>query len=477
MGVNRLESNLTTLGALALALLAVTAAPAAAQDLLWTRQIGTAELDWGIGVAADHAGNTYIIGDTRGSLGGPSAGAGDIFLSRYDASGAVLWTRQLGTSRNDYAGGVAVDSTGGVYITGTTRSLGGPGRGSSDVFLARFSASGTLLWLRQIGTSQPEAARAVAVDSEDNAYITGQTTGDFGGPSAGGNDAFLAKFNASGGLLWTSQTGTPMFEDAFGVAVDSDGNAYISGQTWGSLGAQNAGEFDAFLVKFGAQGDLLWKRQAGTISHEHGYSVAVDSAGNAYMAGATGGDLGGPSAGQWDVFLAKYSPSGTLLRMHQFGTGFSEIGYGLALDSEDSAYITGSYGIHNVRDQDVFLSKIDVSGELLWTRRIRSNADDIGTGVTVDGAGNAYVIGRTEGGIGGPSMGSWDVFLAKYSCYADCDQTTGVGVLDIFDFLCFQNSFISGEPDACDCDVSTGAGVCDMLDFVCFQNAFVAGCP
>jgi plastocyanin len=63
------------------------------------------------------------------------------------------------------------------------------------------------------------------------------------------------------------------------------------------------------------------------------------------------------------------------------------------------------------------------------------------------------------------------------SCYADCDQSTGAGTLDIFDFLCFQNSFVSGEPYACDCDTSTGPGVCDIFDFLCFQNAFVGGCP
>jgi len=66
---------------------------------------------------------------------------------------------------------------------------------------------------------------------------------------------------------------------------------------------------------------------------------------------------------------------------------------------------------------------------------------------------------------------------SPWPCYADCDQSTGVGVLDLFDFLCFQNSFVNSEPYACDCDTSTGNGVCDIFDFLCIQNAFVSGCP
>ena len=89
------------------------------------------------------------------------------------------------------------------------------------------------------------------------------------------------------------------------------------------------------------------------------------------------------------------------------------------------------------------------------------------------------VAGYTRGSLGGPNAGNWDVFLARYSevsCYADCDESTGVGVLDMRDFLCFQNSFVNGERYACDCDKSTGLLVCDIFDFLCFQNAFVNGC-
>ena len=95
-----------------------------------------------------------------------------------------------------------------------------------------------------------------------------------------------------------------------------------------------------------------------------------------------------------------------------------------------------------------------------------------------DGVGDLAVgaPGDDDGGSGRGAV--WVLFLdGVTSCYADCDKSTGNGVLDVFDFLCFQNSFVNSEPYACDCDTSTGAGVCDVFDFLCFQDAFVGGCP
>ena len=341
----------------------------------------------------------------------------------------LLWTRQIGTSGRDIGHSVAVDSAGNAYITGWTYgSLGGPNVGGDDVFLIKFGASGTLLWTRQLGTSEFEWGYSVAVDSAGNAYITGHTGGSLGGPNAGGLDYFLAKYDASGVLLWTHQAGTSASEQSNGVAVDSAGNAYVTGRTFGSLGGHNVGGEDAFVAKYDTSGTLLWTRQFGTSQYDCAWGVAVDGAGNAYITGETAGSLGGLNAGFTDAFLAKY----------------------------------------------------DASGTLLWTRQFGTSARDYAWCVAVDSAGSAYISGNTLGSLGGPNAGDYDAFLIKYgdaSCYADCDTSTGNGVLDMLDFLCFQNSFVNSEPYACDCDTSTGSLVCDIFDFLCFQNAFVAGCP
>ena len=118
----------------------------------------------------------------------------------------------------------------------------------------------------------------------------------------------------------------------------------------------------------------------------------------------------------------------------------------------------------------------------VWITQFGTSESEGGSALAVDCGGSVMIAGWTGGSLGGPNPnpGSSDAWLARYTigvCYADCDQSTGPGVLDIFDFLCFQNSFVLGETYACDCDTSTGNGVCDVFDFLCFQNVFVGGCP
>jgi len=149
----------------------------------------------------------------------------------------------------------------------------------------------------------------VAVDAIGNAYISGFTRASLGGAHFGAFDAFLLKYDGLGSLLWSQQIGSSGMDDAYSVALDASGNAYICGSTAGSLGAPNAGGRDAFLMKYGSWGSLLWSQQIGTSRMDEAHSVAVDAFGNAYISGYTTGSLGGPNAGGSDAFLAKYDSS------------------------------------------------------------------------------------------------------------------------------------------------------------------------
>ncbi|MCX7428000.1 MAG: SBBP repeat-containing protein [Planctomycetia bacterium] len=169
-------------------------------------------------------------------------------------------------------------------------------------------------WSRQIGTSSSDDSHSVAVDGDHNVYIAGWTGGSLGGPSVGNHDAFVTKFDSSGNLLWCNQIGTPDYDYGSAVAVDGDGNAYISGRTTGSLGGPNAGDYDAFLEKYDSSGNLSWSSQIGTAKYDAAYGVAVDRTGNAYVSVTTGGSLTEPNAGSFDVYLVKYDSSGHLGR-------------------------------------------------------------------------------------------------------------------------------------------------------------------
>jgi hypothetical protein len=403
-------------------LLACLAAYAAESpyELAWVRQLGTSDYDHSNSVAVDTYGNAFISGWTTGGLEGQNAGSGDAFLAKYDSSGSLLWTRQLGTSSNDHSQSVAVDAYGNAFISGYTEgSLGGPNAGDRDAFLSKYDSSGSLLWTRQLGTAVYEESAEVAVDASGNAYICGPTFGILGDSSAGSRDAFLVKYDPSGSILWTRQFGTSSEDGGQSVVVDAYGNIYVSGWTEGNLDGSNAGAWDAFLAKFDSSGSLLWKRQIGTSSVDYSESVAVDASGNAYISGYTEGSLGGPNAGGPDAFLAKYDSSGSLLWTRQIGTSDYDHSLSVAVDASGSAYIfggtDGSIGGPNAGYRDSFLAKYNSSGSLLWTSQIGTSNEDYSTSVAVEASGSVYASGYTEGSLGGPNAGGYDAFLVKYS--------------------------------------------------------------
>jgi len=156
-------------------------------------------------------------------------------------------------------------------------------------------------------------ANGVATDSSGNVYVTGDTYGGLdGNTNAGYNDLFVVKYNSSGTKQWTKQLGTSSTDLANGVATDSSGNVYVTGYTYGGLdGNTNAGEYDLFVVKYNSSGTKQWTKQLGTYGHELAYGVATDSSGNVYVAGYTYGGLdGNTSAGNRDLFVVKYNSDG-----------------------------------------------------------------------------------------------------------------------------------------------------------------------
>ena len=207
-----------------------------------SHQLGTSSYDLATGVATDSSGNVYVTGYTLGGLDGTNAGIYDLFVVKYSDNGTKDWTKQLGTSSNDVANGVATDSSGNVYVTGYTRGgLDGTNAGSNDLFVVKYYDNGTKDWTKQLGTSSNDVANGVATDSSGNVYLTGYTLGGLDGTNAGSNDLFVVKYYDNGTKDWTKQLGTSSNDVANGVATDSSGNVYLTGYTQGGLDGTNAG--------------------------------------------------------------------------------------------------------------------------------------------------------------------------------------------------------------------------------------------
>jgi hypothetical protein len=353
---------------------------AAAQDPLWVRQFGTTGSDQAFAVAVDASGNVYVTGFTNGTFAGEtSAGLEDAFVRKYDASGGVVWTRQFGTTGYDEAFGVAVDASGNVYVTGfTTGTFAGQiSAGGDDAFLRKYDASGNVVWTRQFGTPAGERAFGVVVDASMNAYVVGYTESALGGPFSGGNsDAFVRKFDSGGNVLWTRQFGGAGTTTAYGVAIDGSGNVYVGGRTAVTVTVDcppcTRLVTEGFVRKYDSGGNSLWSREFGTVVTQ----------------------------GQFTV---------------------SSLARGVAVDASGNAYAVGTVlggaleGQTGAGLDDAVLRKYDPSGNVLWTRQFGTAADDVGFGVAVDPSGNAVVSGITQGTFAGQAAaGVEDAFVRMY---------------------------------------------------------------
>lgn len=261
--------------------------------------------------------------------------------------GTSAWTRQFGTRRADEAQAVALDGSGNAYVVGWTFGTlpGQAPAGTVDAFVRKVDSKGNELWTRQFGSWDSDFARSVAVGPSGDAYVVGETEGTLPAQhSSGGRDAFIRRYDRDGTVRWTRQFGGPGGDGATGVAVDAAGDAYVVGTTAASLPGQTwAGDYDAFIRKYDVTGDELWTRQFGSPADDYGVAVGLDRLGNPTVVGSTDGTLPGEtSAGGTEAFLRRFDPTGTPLWTHQFGTGSADEGWGVAIDQTGNTYVVGT---------------------------------------------------------------------------------------------------------------------------------------
>ena len=379
----------------------------------------------GNAITVDSSGNVYIVGITNENLGAPPAGWDDIFLAKYDQSGVRQWVKQKGTPGQDWPNAVATDSSGNVFIAGSTNgSLDGKtNAGGGDIFLMKYNSAGDWQWTKLRGTSGNDYARGIAVDPSGNIYLSGTAaSGLDGNPNTGAwGNLFLMKYNSAGGWQWTKELGTTggPFVGGYGVVVDASGEVYVSGATDGNIFGTSLGGVDYLLVKYGSDGKLLWGTQEGTSAGEEPFGMAIDkSSGSVYLAGYTSYT---GLYGSEDIFLVKYDLSGNRLWSKELGTDTSDIAFAAAVGESGNIYIAGytngNLGGTNSGPPDLFLAKFTpASGEVEWIRQLGTAEFDLSTGVAYDPvSGLIYMTGLTEGGLDGADPAHGDYFLVKYN--------------------------------------------------------------
>jgi hypothetical protein len=393
----------------------------------WTRQLGTAAHDEPLAVKTDGAGNVLLTGYTAGGLEGNTlTGIVDAFAVKLAPSGARLWTRQIGAaSAFTYGYGVGADTAGNVYVAGHTNGTlpGNTSSGTYDLFLTKLDPAGNVLWTQQHGTTLAVQVAGLAVDGDGNAFVVGWTQGSLDGQTnAGAEDVFVVKYDTTGARLWTRMFGSPATDYATSIALDATGHILVAGYTRGSIdGNGNAGIDDLFVLKLASDGTLLWARQLGSAAMDQAWGVATDLAQNVYAAGWTRGSLDGQTShGGQDIVVVKWDTSGTKQWTQQLGTAADDWATGISVDANGDLYVVGGTqgpldGGSNTGATQLYVAKL-VSGVVRWVFQEGSQpfGYDLAETVTTDGSGNVFATGITNGGLdGNTSAGDYDAFVVK----------------------------------------------------------------
>ena len=415
-------------------------------------------------VDKDSAGNTYVMGKffrhfTIGATTLDSKGYGSgVFVAKFNASGKVVWAAK-GVSTFVNSRALALDSAGNVYITGNFNGkelvLGGNilknSSTNADLFVAKLNSNGTWAWAAQSSGTALELGGGVAVDSSGNTFVSGSFThtssdsAQIGATklhSAGHHDLFVAKLDSAGKWLWAKSAGGLNGEHGYDLAVDSAGNAVVTGTytgsaKFGSLSLTGDKSSDIFVAMIDDAGAWKWVTSAGSSINDYGVSIVLDSADNAHVTGRHGNGAkfgasislktAGSSPSNSDTFVAKIDKTGKWLWAATGGSAGKDEPHDVDLDKAGNVYIsgffsaTGTYGATTLTSKgpaDALVAKLDSTGKWVWARSVGGAKDDSAHGVAVHGAGASIMVGgafdeaATFGATSLTSRGRYDAFLA-----------------------------------------------------------------
>jgi hypothetical protein len=360
----------------------------ASGNFLWAKRIGGNSWDDGSGVSLDAAGNIYITGHFSGTADFDpgtgtanltSAGDYDMFVCKLDAFGNFIWAKRIGNSNGDYSWSIVLDAMSNVYITGqffgTVDFNPGPGTlnmtavGGYDFFICKLDAAGNFVWAKSLGGLNPDVAYSIAVDASGNVFATGGFNGTvdfdpsasvFNLSSAGSEDVFILKLDATGNFIWAKSFGGINFDSANSMTVDALGNIYTIGSFEGtadfdpSSGVStitSSGFYDVFVCKLNSVGNFIWAKNSEGVGYEDAFAINTDVNGNVVFSGCFSSAV-------------DFNPGGGVFNLIPAGT------------------------------QDIFISMLDNAGNFLWAKDLKGSSN-VGCGISilVDAANNIYTTG------------------------------------------------------------------------------------
>ncbi len=455
---------------------------AQAPNWAWAKSAGGIDNDQSNSIAIDAAGNTYITGSfasTTITFGGTtltnngSNSTNDVFIAKYDANGNVIWAKSAGGIDYDDVESIATDLAGNIYIIGGFRSptitFGTTtlsNIGTANVFVVKFDSNGNVIWAKSAnGTLNSFVwGNGIAIDAAGNASFTGyfgNTNITFGtttltNNSIGiNNDVFIAKYDTNGNVLWAKSAGGTSDDFGRSISVDASGNSYITGVfssptiTFGATTLTNNNSNDTadiFITKYDTNGNVNWAKSIGGTGDDYSRSIATNAVGNSYITGfftspsITFGTTTLTNNGSADILIAKYDANGNVVWAKSSGGNADDYSYSIAIDEIGNAFITGAFlspiitfgatTLTNNGNYDIFVTKYDSNGNVLWAQSTGSIYGDFGGGIATETAGNTYITGAfqsptiTFGATTLTNNELFDIFIAKLG------GTTGIAEME-----------------------------------------------
>lgn len=401
----------------------------------WVQQFGGTSTDLVSNIAVDAAGNSYITGlfQFNASLGSTtlsSTGINDAFVAKLDTNGNVLWAENFNsTSLESISLGFGIDSdeVGNTYTTGIfagTVDFGDTSLTSvdiSDVFITKLDSNGNVIWAEQLGDTGVGMDFAVSIktDNLSNTYITGIKDTDtetdiFADPTSIDGEAFIAKIDSTGNLVWTQDFDSTSSSYGQDIVTDEVSNNYVIGNFSGDVNLGNqtlssSGDTDIFVTKLNSDGNVEWSQKLGSTLSDSGNAIGLDSASNLYITGnfedtITFGDTTLTSNGEKDAFIAKLDNSGNIVWAQSFGGTSLDSGAKISVDEQDNIYVTGAFentvtfgdtSLTSNSENDSFnvnngfIVKLDTDGNILSAEQLDYSLLDIAAG----NEGNIYGTG------------------------------------------------------------------------------------
>jgi len=432
----------------------ITSTPLFAQNTLdWVQLLGGNEADYVSKIVVDQQANIYGIGHFRDSLNqNQSLGNTDILIFKYNASGQLLWTKQLGGIGEDLGKSITINDSGSLFITGHYRNTlyydndSLISSGNTDAFVARLDLQGNLLWIKSIGNAGFETGTSIACDALGNTYLTGTFEDSLNIDNQslqtyGTLNNFIVKLNPSGLLVWHNSLGTPTFDNLKDIQLDSSGNVYIVGYfrntLSGVLGQLNSnGDQDALLLKLDVNGQVLWWKNLGGPLADFGFALEIKSP-YIYWTGVHQDTMlvnGLPqiSEGEFDAFLIQADLQGDINWIQHVGGLDDSKAFDLGATTDGRVYLVGyfegtalwandSFSSRGPRHvpSDVFISEYSSSGNYISVHTLQGPMTDFATGIALIDS-SFYIAGVCQDSICFDSLleisqaVSSDIFVAKY---------------------------------------------------------------